>query len=138
MDLPFSEGDRVAMDDRHGRVVTFNHDDPDHVIFLVAFDEPLHEKDGDDDITVRTVWVGGDYLELVESGVDWAKRRLGELAAGPFDHAAVSEMAKVRALHDKWAGVDPQADALRARASRLLAGVVDGVVAEDGPGPGHD
>jgi hypothetical protein len=132
VDLPFNEGDRVSMDDRSGRVVTVNHDDPDRIIFLVAFDTPLHDKDGDDDIDVRTAWIESGYLTLDQPAAEWADARIAELAAAPPTNAVADELAKVLRLKARWTGVDPAAEAqAAARIATLLRGVpIDG--------PGHD
>lgn len=127
IDMPFSEGDRVAMfatprnpdakrkrrGGKLGQVVTVNHDDVDNIVFLVHFDEPVGSYEGPDGThrPVRNELIPADRLEFIQSNVDWAIEKLRSLAAQPHTQLIVDEMKVVRLRYDAWTkpAVEPDA-----------------------------
>lgn len=144
-ELPFQYHDVVKMETgdgpRQGSIVTVNHDDPDNVIYLVDFDEPLHQADGDGDFTIKTTWVSVDHLELVQRAADRAdeiRAQMVELAAGPITDDAVAELARLRRIYDKVSGARED-EARRQRMAMLLNGTgISHPDLDEDRGPGHD
>lgn len=120
--LKFTYGDRVSSARGGvGSVVTVNHDDPDHVIFLVRYDEPVGTITRDDgtEIPERTVWVHDADLRLVQQNTDWAREQLAALAELEPTPDVLARMEKLRRDYDQWAGTDPGVEHRRARAAQL-------------------
>lgn len=120
--LMFTYGDRVSKPGAGvGSVVTVNHDDPDHVIFLVRFDEPVGSitRANGEEIPERTVWVHDAELELVQANIEWASEQLAGLAEQEPTQVVLAEMERLRRAYDAWTGADPGLEARRARAAQL-------------------
>ena len=122
-DLKFNQGDRVSRDGAVGSIVTVNHDDADHVIFLVKFDDPVGTivLRGGQEIPERTVWVRDADLALVQSNIDWAKEQLLSLAAGEPSASTVERARYLRDCYDRWTGSDRDAESRRAFLAAAIA-----------------